>query len=494
MRALAALALLLAWASPARADSGAAFGESARAASLASSVLARPGDTSAIYFNPAGVADVDRPTLTLLGHAGFHRQRFARTGELGDVEDRAVTGYGVSVVAPLPGPPWLRRVRLGGSVHLPGETIIGVDAPVRRDAPVSLFYGNRTERTAVTFAASALLPWTIRIGVAVTVTPTLFAPTSVGFDANRGATVDEGVAIAQQRDLTLEPSVIVGARAQPLDELAIGLVFRQGGATRANGTFDIRAGAIRVLDEYSFYSLIAPMEVGLGVAVWPLPTVSISLDATWARWSTFRTIHDEAPDPGLSDTVELRAGLEWSAHRALAARLGYAFLPSPVPEQTGFHNLLDAHRHEVAFGVGLDLEPLTGFALRIDLAARFHAMHEQEATKAPGAFAGAPIDNLGYPGFSARGSFQQLSLSLTFGLGDRVSVEDDDDARDEAAGDEAEADEAEPDESAGEEPPRAEAEHDSTPQVAAPRDATQEEAPDDHATEDATQLERGGVE
>ncbi len=422
-RTLALIALALLAPLPARADHGALFGESARAVSLADAVVARPGDTSAIYFNPAGVADVDRPTLTLFGHAGNHHYAFARLGEVGESHDMPVTGYGASVVAPLPGPAWLRRVRIGGSVHLPGQTIIGVEAPVRRDAPVPYWYGNRTERTAATFAASVLLPWTIRLGVAVTVTPTLFAPTAVGFDANRGTTVDEGVAIEQQRDLTLQPAFIAGIRAQPIEELGLGFVFRQGGSTRANGSFDIRAGSIRVVDEYHFASLIAPMEFALGVAVTPIPELSLSLDATWARWSEGRTIHDDTPDPGLNDVVDVRAGAEWVAHRAFRARLGYAFLPSPVPEQVGFHNLLDSHRHEIAFGFGLDLEPLTGFAMRIDLAMRFHAMHLQEARKDPAAFTGV-IDNLGYPGFTSRGSFQQVSLSLTFGLGDRVTVED----------------------------------------------------------------------
>jgi len=418
---LLAIAAVLAVAAPAAADSGAFLGESARATSLASSVVARPGDTSAIYFNPGALADLDRPTLAVYGHVGHHQHRFARTGELGDTTDRLVAGYGLSVAAPLPGPPWLRRVRLGASVHLPGDTIIGVDAPVFSDAPQAIYYGNRTERTAATFALSVLLPWTLRVGVAVSLTPTLFAPTSVAFDAGRGETVDEGVLVSQQRDLRLEPVFLAGARVQPIDELSIGLVFRQGGATRANGTFDVQAGAIVAAGRYDFYSLLAPMELALGVAVFASPELSLSLDAIWARWSEFRTIHDEAPEPGFDDVVDLRAGVEWTAHRAVRLRLGYAFLPSPVPEQTGRHNLLDAHRHEVAFGLGLDLEPLTGFAMRIDLAARFHAMHRQEATKAP---ASGAVTNRGYPGFTARGSMEQLSMSVTFALDDPVEVDE----------------------------------------------------------------------
>jgi hypothetical protein len=214
-------------------------------------------------------------------------------------------------------------------------------------------------------------------------------------------------------------------------------VWRQGGATEASGTFDIRAGAVRVVDEYRFYDLLAPEEVALGVAAWPVPTVSVSVDATWARWSQYRTIHGEDPEPGFSDVVDVRAGAEWTAHRAMRVRAGYAFLPSPVPEQTGRHNFLDAHRHQITFGAGLDLEALAGFPLRVDLAFRFQVLHTQHATKdaatlpdaAPGV-TGVTIANLGYPGFTARGSVSQATLSLTFPLGERVTYDPPPDAAD----------------------------------------------------------------
>lgn len=406
----------------AEADSGAMFGESARSVSLAGSVVGRPGDTSAIYLNPAGIADLDRPVVSIYGHLGNRQLSFARDGELGWSRRRVVSGYGVSLVAALPGPEWLRRVRLGGSVHIPGGNIISVRAPVREDTPIEPYYGGRTDRTAATVALGVELPYGLRIGAAVSVTANLVAPTAVGFDARRGDDVDAGVVIDQDRDLKLDPSFVIGARWQVVPELGLGLVWRQGGATRASGTFDIMAGAIVVTDEYHFYDLLAPEEVALGACVTPIRELSLSLDLTWGRWSQYRTIHDELPSIAFSDVVDVRAGAEWLAHESLRVRLGYAFLPSPVPEQRGRDNFLDAHRHEIAFGLGLDLEPLAHFPLRIDLALRFHAQHEQVASKdvavlpdASGT-AGQTIDNLGYPGFRSRGSFAQVSLAFTLAL------------------------------------------------------------------------------
>ncbi|MCC6872906.1 MAG: hypothetical protein IT378_01255, partial [Sandaracinaceae bacterium] len=209
-RACACLALLLA--ASARADHGAAYGESSRAAALASSVVARPGDTSAIHFNPAGVGDIDRPTLAIYGHAGVLSRWVARTGELGPLERRGVYGWGVSIASPLPGPAWLRRVRLGGAIHVPGDRIIHVLAPVRGDTPSAPFYDDRTQRTSATFALGLDLPWNLRFGVAVSVHPNLVAPTYVTFDPSRGEDVDAGVAIEQGRRLTLDASFALGAQ------------------------------------------------------------------------------------------------------------------------------------------------------------------------------------------------------------------------------------------------------------------------------------------
>lgn len=420
----AALAVLIVLApSAAFADSGALFGESARAVSLADAVVGRPGDTSAIYWNPAGIADLDRPTLLLHGHVGHRQRRFARLGEIGTTERRLVSGYGVSLIAALPGPEWLRRVRIGGAVHLPSENIIRVVVPVRPDVPVEPYYGGRVERTAATIAIGVELPYGLRLGAAVTVTPNLVAPTAVGFDPRRGEDVDDGVIIQQDRTLTLDASFILGARWQIVPELAFGLVWRQGGATRASGTFDIRAGAIQVTDEYRIYDLLAPEEVALGACVTPLPELSLSLDLTWGRWSEYRTLHDERPEPGFSDVLDVRAGAEWRAHESLRVRLGYGFLPSPVPLQVAAHNFLDAHRHEIAFGLGLDLERLARAPVRFDLAFRFHVQHSQEALKDPAQLPdassrtrGRTIDNLGYPGFVSRGSFAQIALSMTVAL------------------------------------------------------------------------------
>lgn len=436
MRALALLGLALAHAASARADSGAILGESSRAAALAGAVTARPGDTSAIYANPAALDAIDRPTLVVLGHVGEHRQSFARYGELGRSERQGIGGWGIALVSPLPGPAWLRRVRLGGALLVPGAEVLRVNASNRSDDPTVFYYGERTQRTAMSFSLGVALPFRTSIGVGVAVYSTLVAPTRAGFDPNRGEDVDEGVFIEQDRIVTMDASAIIGVRVQPIDELAFGLTWHQGGASRASGEIEIRAGPIVVEDTYSFYQMIAPMDVTFGTAVFPTPELDLSVDLTWARWSEFRTILDEVPDPPFSDTFSVRAGAEYRPHPFLAVRAGYGFVPSPVPEQIARDNFLDGHRHVMGLGLGFDFEALQRapwsvhyLPFRFDVTLRFHAQQEQRADKDRAALRdadpmriGTQIDNLGYPGFRARGSFMQVSFTLTVPLGPALGV------------------------------------------------------------------------
>ena len=439
------VALLLTFAvadptSVARADAGAVLGESSRAGALAGAVTARPGDTSAIYFNPAALDGIDRPTLVIFGHLGAHHQSFARLGELGSSETTGIGGWGVSLASPLPGPPWLRRVRLGGALHVPGVEVLRVDVPNRRDVPYSPYYGGRIQRTSMALSLAVALPFRTSIGAGAILYANLAVPTRAGFDPALGATdVDEGVIIEQERAVGVVPSAVLGVRTQPIDELAFGLTWHQGGAATVTGEFEIRAGPIVLPGTLDFYQMIAPEEVTFGVAAFPTPELDLSVDLSWSRWSEFRTIHGYVPDPAFSDTFSVRAGAEWRAHPFLAVRGGYAFEPSPVPEQTGLDNFVDADRHVIGLGVGLDFEQLRrppfgidGLPFRIDLALRFHAQHTQEAVKDLSALAmsgdenpglpGTQIENLGYPGFIARGSFMQLSLTLTIPLGPEVGV------------------------------------------------------------------------
>lgn len=428
-RALLLTLLLWAIAAPAVADSGAIDGESARAAALADSVVGRAGDTSAISFNPAGIADIDRTTITLLGHAAYYHLDYARTGEPSTSSDRGIGGYGISLVVPLPGPEWLRRVRIGAAIHVPSSGIITIAAPTRDDLPNAPLYDARLERTAATFSMGIALPGNIDIGVGVTVAPSLLGPTYVSYDVFRGATIDSGVVVRLDRDVRFGGSLLLGARWAPVPQFSIGAAYRQGVALRAAGPVDLRAGSIHASDPLDFVDYFSVDEVALGVAFQLSPELSLSADMTWANWSSFRTLRNQVPTPGFQDTVSLRSGAEYVVDRWAAFRLGYAYEPTPVRAQTALSSYLDADRHVLTGGFGVDLEPLTHTPLHIDLYVRAHIIGSMAFTKNAGelpdahpSIPGQQIDAMGYPGMTANMLYFQAGLSMTLALGEHSVV------------------------------------------------------------------------
>jgi len=172
---------------------------------------------------------------------------------------------------------------------------------------------------------------------------------------------------------------------------------------------------------------VLPVRIAATAApVEPVPELAVHASATWSRWSGYRTIHDEAPDPALDDVLDVRAALEWSPRSAVTLRGGWAFLPTPLPGQPGRTNFIDADRHEIGMGVGLDLEAAGWARMRVDVHLRWHVLAVQrvrkDALQLPDDDDDVPghqIDNLGYPGFSSGGRAVQTGVTLTFPLAPR---------------------------------------------------------------------------
>jgi long-chain fatty acid transport protein len=121
---------------------------------------------------------------------------------------------------------------------------------------------------------------------------------------------------------------------------------------------------------------------------------------------------ETASAPGFHDTVDLHVASRVDFRLARAAlaelRAGYAFVPSPVPEQTGPANLLDCARHRVGFGYGVAFDaPLP--PLSLDMALGLDELVPRTSQKAETVDA----QNPGAPSLRARGKLWSLGLSLT---------------------------------------------------------------------------------
>ena len=171
-----------------------------------------------------------------------------------------------------------------------------------------------------------------------------------------------------------------------------------------------------------------PARAQAGVAIDVADDLTLSADLAWQRWSAFGSglpdlrvlvaldltpplVQTDVPAARFHDTFETRVGVEYrhaGDKSDYALRAGYAYLPSPVPPQTGLTSFADGDRHELTVGAGVTFarwSPWLTHPLSLDLALGWqhvgHRLTEKDVTQFPG------------EAFSSDGDILQAQLSST---------------------------------------------------------------------------------
>ncbi|MDF7823331.1 outer membrane protein transport protein [Pontiellaceae bacterium B12227] len=102
-----------------------------------------------------------------------------------------------------------------------------------------------------------------------------------------------------------------------------------------------------------------PDMVSLGYGVQLSERVLAEVMVEWMNWSVNESQPldiEGVPAPDLEnnwdDTFTFGLGGSWQALDSLVVRAGYAFIPTPIPDETITHLLPDADRHAISFGLG----------------------------------------------------------------------------------------------------------------------------------------------
>ncbi len=148
-----------------------------------------------------------------------------------------------------------------------------------------------------------------------------------------------------------------------------------------------------------------------------------ALSAQYENWAAYRDRHGEKPADAWSDTVRMTAGLRVTFSEIYTVGFDAAFIPSPVPDQTGRSNYVDNHR--VAFALGYETRAMSRHGIVAGLSAQMHVLIPRSTVKDPDAAnpvfdeypdsnhiftgdfitesAGFQTNNPGFPGFSSDG-------------------------------------------------------------------------------------------
>ena len=160
-------------------------------------------------------------------------------------------------------------------------------------------------------------------------------------------------------------------------------------------------------------SYFTPARATAGVAFDVFDGLTVSGDVVWEQWSKYRAgvadlsvlvalditpplVSTEVTEANFTDTVNARAGVEYrhaptGARTFWALRGGWAYLPSPVPEQTGLTSFADGDRMLVTLGAGVtlaDWRPILTRPIDFDLGLQWqhvaHRLTVKDAEMFPG--------------------------------------------------------------------------------------------------------------
>jgi long-subunit fatty acid transport protein len=365
VKALAIVAMLCA---TAHADPLDEIGLGAAASAMANSRAAMAVGAEATHGNPAGIARIGRPEL-LVGWQYSH-ERLSINGHDAGVLDAHGTSIGVAIPFAIGGV----RLGTGVAVYLPDQFLARLQL-----TPVSEPHFVRFEQAAQRIvvepvAAISLGHFAIGGGASLLADARskdlTFDVGVVGGDKQGRASVDLALPIRAA------PLVGVWWRPAPIIELAA--TFR--GELSLDLALDIKAnvsvpsvvtGDVTVqLRSVSYYT---PMRGALAAALHPSDDLAITGELAWERWSALGsgvadlrvlialdlappTVSTQRPPASFDNIFTARLGAEWTTG-ALRLRAGGAYLPSPVPAQTGLTSFADGARTLATLGLGVRIPP-----------------------------------------------------------------------------------------------------------------------------------------
>jgi hypothetical protein len=121
------------------------------------------------------------------------------------------------------------------------------------------------------------------------------------------------------------------------------------------------------------------------------------------------------------DTINPMVGVEYRVVPDIALRAGYAYKPTPVPDQTGISNILDSDKQTFSAGFGYDFGELSFMSpgrMGLDAHAAYTVIAGRSVDKDIRLLTGNSMekttDNPGYPGYSFSGTALNSGLSLNY--------------------------------------------------------------------------------
>lgn len=474
---LVAAALLAARPSSLRANAFDTFGFSPRSMAMGNAFAGVEGDIASIHHNPAGLAGLDGSAFL-----------FSPLWQFASTKVRGGDGSSAAMPASARSEAVERNASLLADAEAPstssGTTIgLGLKAghrfgvglalylPGRPDGSHFLDFNvikyrffdsytpfdlqtSRMDRVVILPAAGLRVTDRLDVGLGMSILADATSSfiTTIPLDSSRE------VRMVSDLDIPPTGAPYAGLMLRPLERLAMGLVYREEIKLKVSALADTEVSVgfgslqfpVWLPLHITAITHFSPRQLDWGASYRIGSELLLAADILFAQWSSYIPPFPEVTgiDPAafekvpeglrpelpfvppvevarFKNTLTPRIGAEWKRWAPLALRAGLGFEPSPVPEQTGTSNILDADRVVVSAGGSFRLAPnrILRYPLGIEAFARYTRLSNVTHRKTldrlrdeDEAQDGTQTTNPGYPSvtYSGWSVLSALSLSLHF--------------------------------------------------------------------------------
>jgi len=362
-RVLWGIAALAAMASGVGAAGYALYEHGAAATATAGAFVARANDPSAIFYNPAGIAGQR-------GAVALGTTLITTKGDFSGENPFPGTGYSASQNAGFFYPSHLYAIAPVGPLTLGVGVFnpfgLGTDWPadwkgryVSTVTEIQTFYIN----PVVAYRAG---PISVAAGMQA-----VYSTLSLDRKVKKAPLGDDVAAMHLEGTSDINYGFNAGIQIRPCQRVVVGASYRSQVDSKVNGTaeFDsmnakwtyVKASLPAKADVFT--TMPYPAVMALGVAVTPLPDLTVEVNVVQTQWSAFDTLAinftapytpltEKVPE-GYADVRSYRIGAEYRLPDwKLALRCGYLYDASPAPPQSVTTLLPDADRDSFQLGIG----------------------------------------------------------------------------------------------------------------------------------------------
>ncbi|WP_144686553.1 OmpP1/FadL family transporter [Desulfobotulus alkaliphilus] len=395
------------------------FGIGAKATSMGGAFSAYADDPFAVYYNPAGLTQIKRPTLAFGAHIiepdlevkGFHIKgtqdpRFL--DEQGNPKNFKVDDEFPTLVVPHLGfaMPLTDRISMGIAAYAPWGLEVEWPGNPDKNPGVHSSYHSYYKRLAVTPTIAYKLNDQLSLGFGISIGQSKAGGKKIPYYFSSDVTQNQASAIVnavldpttgQPRDPDTDPAVIANARAlgralemhgqemeleisddlnysfnlgvmyRATETITLGLTYRSETSTDFDG--DLKRNGVKIAKATMKYN--HPQQVQAGIRYAPHDRFSIEFDLVWTEWSINKNQREDifpidgSPSFPLEyernwdNTRQIRFGAEYVLSEMITLRGGYFYDPSPIPDDTLDLMWPDGDKKTYSIGAGFNFGSFT---------------------------------------------------------------------------------------------------------------------------------------